>query len=120
MEAHIALARRVRLAANPAIDKQSINDAERLGFSRLTGSIMPSVMEFALRIEPCRYDLEQAKRLLAEVGSRAALMPVVYDVRIEGVSLVENYRQQFNDIIVSSSFGDVMKKIDARLHDGNG
>src|SRR6266481_8784067 len=60
--------RRVRLAANLAIDKQSINDAERLGYSRLTGSIIPSVLEFALRIEPYPYDLAQAKRLLSEAG----------------------------------------------------
>ena len=45
---------------------------------------------------------------------------LVYDVRIEGVSLVENYREQFNDVIVRSSFGDLMKKIEARLHDGTG
>ena len=60
--------RRVRLAANLAMDKQAINEAERLGFSRLTGSIIPSVMEFALRIEPYPYDPAQAKRLLAEAG----------------------------------------------------
>jgi peptide/nickel transport system substrate-binding protein len=60
--------RRVRLAANLALDKQSINDAERLGYSRLTGSIIPSVLEFALRIEPYPYDLAQAKRLLAAAG----------------------------------------------------
>src|SRR3989454_6892733 len=60
--------RRVRLAANLAIDKQGINDAERLGFSRLTGSIVPSVMEFALRIEPDPHDVPQARRLLAEAG----------------------------------------------------
>src|SRR5215510_12549368 len=48
--------RRVRLAANLAIDKQGINEAERLGYSRLTGSIIPSVMEFALRLEPYPYD----------------------------------------------------------------
>ena len=60
--------RRVRLAANLAIDKQGINDAERLGYSRLTGSIIPSIMEYALRIDPYPYDLPQAKRLLAEAG----------------------------------------------------
>ena len=60
--------RRVRLAANLAIDKQGINEAERLGYSRLTGSIIPSIMEFALRVEPYPYDRAQAKRLLTEAG----------------------------------------------------
>jgi len=60
--------RRVRLAANLAMDKQAINDAERLGFSRLTGSIIPSAMDFALRIEPYGYDPAQAKRLLTDAG----------------------------------------------------
>jgi peptide/nickel transport system substrate-binding protein len=60
--------RRVRLATNLAIDKQAINEAERMGFSRLTGNIIPSVMEFALRIEPYPYDPTHAKRLLADAG----------------------------------------------------
>ena len=60
--------RRVRLAANMAIDKQAVNEAERLGFSRLTGSIIPSIMDFALRIEPYPYDPTHAKRLLADAG----------------------------------------------------
>jgi peptide/nickel transport system substrate-binding protein len=60
--------RRMRLAAALAIDKQAINEAERLGFSRLTGSIIPRVLEFALPLEPYPYDAVQAKRLLAEAG----------------------------------------------------
>src|SRR5262245_56138182 len=60
--------RRVRLATNLAIDKQAINEAERLGYSRLTGSIIPSVMEFALRLDPYPYDPARAKRLLTEAG----------------------------------------------------
>src|SRR5215469_10076637 len=60
--------RRVRLAANLAIDKQGINEAERLGYSRLTGSIVPSIMDFALRIEPYPYDPAKARRLLGEAG----------------------------------------------------
>jgi peptide/nickel transport system substrate-binding protein len=59
---------RVRLAANLAIDKQAINEVERMGLSRLTGSIIPSTLDFMLRLEPFPYDPARAKRLLAEAG----------------------------------------------------
>ena len=35
----------------------------------------------------------------------------VYDVTIEGVSLVGNYRSQFNRIILQSNFDELMKKL---------
>jgi peptide/nickel transport system substrate-binding protein len=60
--------RRVRLAANLAIDKQAIGETVRHGFSRLTGSIIPRTLAFALPLEPFPYDPAQAKRLLAEAG----------------------------------------------------
>jgi phospholipid transport system substrate-binding protein len=36
---------------------------------------------------------------------------LVYDVIIEGVSLVANYRTQFNKIIQTSSYGELVKKM---------
>ena len=60
--------RRVRLAANLAIDKQAIGETVRQGFGRLTGSVIPRTLEFALPLEPWPYDPAQAKRLLAEAG----------------------------------------------------
>lgn len=36
---------------------------------------------------------------------------VVYDVVIEGVSLVSNYRSQFNKIILSQGYGALVKKL---------
>ncbi|MEA5114013.1 MAG: ABC transporter substrate-binding protein [Geobacteraceae bacterium] len=36
---------------------------------------------------------------------------MVYDVVIEGVSLVSNYRSQFNKIIVSQGYGELVKKL---------
>ncbi len=40
---------------------------------------------------------------------------LVYDVSIEGVSLVNNYRNQFNSIIVRSSYKDFIKKLKAKV-----
>ena len=59
---------RVRLAANLAIDRQAINEVERQGLGRPTGSIIPRGMEFALPLEPWPYDPARAKRPLAEAG----------------------------------------------------
>jgi peptide/nickel transport system substrate-binding protein len=60
--------RRVRLAANHAVDRQSINEAETLGASRLTGSMVPRTFEFALKLPPYPYDPARARQLLAEAG----------------------------------------------------
>ena len=42
---------------------------------------------------------------------------LIYDVRIEGVSLIENYREQFDDVIAASSYRELVKKIEARLRE---
>ena len=60
--------KRVRLAASLAIDRQALNQAETLGLSRPTGSIVPRDFEFALPIDPPPLDPKRARQLLAEAG----------------------------------------------------
>ncbi len=60
--------RRVRLAANYAIDRRGLSEAETLGASKPAGNIHPRTFEFALAIEPYPHDPARAKKLLAEAG----------------------------------------------------
>ena len=60
--------RRVRLAANYAIDRQALSEAETLGASKPAGNHVPPSFDFALPLEPYPYDPVKAKQLLAEAG----------------------------------------------------
>ena len=60
--------RRVRLAANHAIDRKAINQSLTLGFSRITSSIIPQDFEFAWPAPVHAYDPRRAKQLMAEAG----------------------------------------------------
>jgi peptide/nickel transport system substrate-binding protein len=62
--------KRVRLAANYAIDRQALSESETLGASKPTGNVIPDSFEFALPIEAYAYDPAKAKQLLAEAGYR--------------------------------------------------
>jgi len=59
---------RVRLAVNHAIDRKAINQAETLGFSKITGSIIPQTFEFYWPAPMHPFDPAKARRLLAEAG----------------------------------------------------
>jgi len=60
--------RRVRLAANLAIDRAGINQAVYLGLSKLAHSFIPQGMEYFWAPPPYAFDPRGAKRLLAEAG----------------------------------------------------
>jgi peptide/nickel transport system substrate-binding protein len=60
--------RRVRLAANHAINRQAINDAITLGFSRITWSIIPASFDFYWQPPAYAFDPLKARQLLAEAG----------------------------------------------------
>src|SRR5262245_20547764 len=60
--------KRVRVAANLAIDRKAINQAITLGHSRLTYSVIPSTFEFFWQPPAYAFDPAQSKKLLAEAG----------------------------------------------------
>ncbi|HEY7518182.1 MAG TPA: ABC transporter substrate-binding protein [Methylomirabilota bacterium] len=59
---------KLRQAVNLAIDRQAVNQAETLGFSRLTNSIIPDIFDFFWKAPAAVHDPARAKRLLAEAG----------------------------------------------------
>jgi peptide/nickel transport system substrate-binding protein len=59
---------RVRLAANYALDRKAISEAESLGHAPASGSIIPMNNEFAVKFEPYPYDPKKAMQLLKEAG----------------------------------------------------
>jgi peptide/nickel transport system substrate-binding protein len=60
--------RRVRLAANLAIDRKGFTDAEYVGFGKPSHSIIPREFEFYWTPPAYPHDVARAKQLLAEAG----------------------------------------------------
>jgi peptide/nickel transport system substrate-binding protein len=60
--------RRVRLAANHALDRTAINQADALGHAKIIFSIVPSSFEFYWQPPGYRYDPAKVKQLLTEAG----------------------------------------------------
>ena len=67
--------RRVRLAANLAIDRKTINEAEYLGVAKVSASIIPRDFEFSWPAPAYPYDPARAKQLLADAGYPGASTP---------------------------------------------
>jgi peptide/nickel transport system substrate-binding protein len=89
--------RRVRLAANLAIDRKAINEAITLGHSRLTYSIIPSTFDFFWQPPAYPFDPAQAKKLLAEAGYPSGFDAGDYYLDISYANVQEaiaNYLQQ--------------------------
>jgi len=60
--------KRVRLAANLAVDRQGVNQAVYLGYSKLAQSFVPQGLEYFWAPPPYPFDPRRAKQLLAEAG----------------------------------------------------
>ena len=59
---------KLRQAVNVGIDRQAVNQAETLGFSRLTNSIIPDIFDFFWKPPAPVHDPARAKKLMAEAG----------------------------------------------------
>jgi peptide/nickel transport system substrate-binding protein len=59
---------RLRRAASFALDRKAMNDAITLGYSKITGSIIPYSFDFFWQPPLPAYDPARAKELLAEAG----------------------------------------------------
>ena len=89
--------RRVRLAANLAIDRKAINQAITLGHSRLTYSMIPSTFDFYWQPPAYAFDPAQAKKLLAEAGYPSGFDAGDYYLDVSYANVQEaiaNYLQQ--------------------------
>jgi peptide/nickel transport system substrate-binding protein len=89
--------KRVRQAVDLAIDRKAINDAETLGFSKLTHSIVPSSFDYYWQPPGHVYDPARARKLLAEAGYPGGFDAGDYtcDVAYANVGeAVGNYLQQ--------------------------
>src|SRR2546430_14365304 len=67
--------RRGRLAANHAIDRQAINQAENLGFARITWSRIPASFEFYWPPRAYAHAPGRARQLRAAAGHPHSLGP---------------------------------------------
>jgi peptide/nickel transport system substrate-binding protein len=90
--------KRVRLAANHAINRQAINESETLGFSRLSGSIIPRGYDYALPLEPYAYDPTKAKELLKAAGLAKGFDAGEYSCDAVYAPVVEGFVNDFGAV----------------------
>jgi len=94
--------KRVRMAANYAIDRKAINQAETLGFSRITASIIPHSFEFAWQPPLWPHDPAKAKKLLAEAGYPNGFNAGEYSVDNAYTSVVEAIVNYFSVVGITA------------------
>jgi phospholipid transport system substrate-binding protein len=116
---------------------RGLSEDQRREFVRLFSDLLERSYMSRIELysgEPIRYTGERVEGDLASVTTRIITkngteLPLdyrlhkrerwlVYDVAIEGVSLVANYRTQFDKVIQASSYGALVEKLRARVEEG--
>ncbi len=117
-----------------AVHWRDRTDAERAEFVALFKDLV--TYSYIVKIEPYagepvvftgESEHDGMTTVLTRIQTRQGTIPVdyrmhvrdgrwlVYDVLVEGVSLVGNYRAQFNSIIQTSSFAELVRRMKVRL-----
>ena len=90
--------KRVRQAAKYALDYNTINKALTLGYSHITGSLIPENFEFYEKLAPPVYDPEKARQLLAEAGHSGGFDAGFYTCDIAYANLGEAVINNLGDV----------------------
>src|SRR5712692_5518356 len=95
--------RRVRLAANLALDRQAVNQAETLGLSKVTASIIPQNFDFSWPAPLYPFDQKRARQLLAEAGYPNGFDAGTITVDLANISFAEAVTSYFAAVGIRSS-----------------
>lgn len=117
-----------------AVHWRNRTEAERAEFTGLFKELV--TYSYIVKVEPYagetvvfvgESEQDGTTTVLTKVQTRQGAVPVdyrmhavdgrwlVYDVLVEGVSLVGNYRAQFNTIVQTSSFAELIRRMKARV-----
>jgi len=108
--------RRVRLAANLAIDRQAINQSETLGLSKLTASIIPQNFwgYWPAPLHP--HDPARARQLLAEAGYPSGFEAGPVSVDISWVGIAESVVNDLRAVGIRVTFRPLERAAFVREH----
>ena len=95
--------RRVRLAANLALDRQAVNQAETLGLSKATASIIPQNFDFSWPAPLYPFDQKRAKQLLTEAGYPSGFDAGTITVDLANISFAEAVTSYFGAVGIRTS-----------------
>ena len=89
---------KLRQAVNLALDRQAVNQAETLGFSRITNSIVPDIFEYFWKPPAAAHDPARAKKLMAEAGYPAGFDAGEYFCDVAYANLAEAMINDLNSV----------------------